>query len=125
MSTPGKFWELVTSRAFLVVAGLAIVGIGVGVGKSMLRRMEVEREIAALQGDISSLESKNEELARLINYFQTPEFKERSDRLERGLQKPGERVVVIPGLGQGTEITSTGVQASQPNWLRWFGYFFP
>ncbi len=125
MPSSGKFWELITSRLFLVVAGLALIGIGIGVTKSVLRRLEVEHEISALRGDIQTLESKNAELGRLINYFQTPEFKERSDRLERGLQKPGEQVVVIPGLGQGAGAAAPEAQGQNvPNWRRWVSYFF-
>ena len=126
MANQNKFWTLVTSRLFFVVAGVAIIGIGVGVGKSVLRRLEVEHEISALKTDISTLQGKNDELGRLINYFQTPEYKEREARLQRGLQKPGEQVVVIPGLGEGaTAQTEALAQAgAQSNWQRWIDYFF-
>ncbi len=124
MAEQHTFWSVVTSRVFFVLALLALVGIGVGVGKSMLRRWEVEHEIGALQTDIHALQGKNEELSRLINYFQTPEFKEREDRLRLGLQKPGEQVVVIPGLGQGSTTTADTPGSSEPNWRQWLRYFF-
>jgi cell division protein FtsB len=121
-----KFWSIVTSRIFFIIAGLALLGVSTGIVKSVVRRVEVEREISALKNDIKSLEGKNEDLAKLINYFQTPEFKEREARLRLGLQKPGENVVVIPGLGEnGPGVTNTSTESIfVPNWKKWVNYFF-
>lgn len=121
-----KFWSIVTSRIFFIIAGLALLGVSTGIVKSVVRRVEVEREISALKNDIRSLEGKNEDLARLINYFQTPEFKEREARLRLGLQKPGENVVVIPRLGEnGPGATNTPTEPIfVPNWKKWVNYFF-
>jgi cell division protein FtsB len=121
-----KFWSIVTSRIFFIIAGLALLGVSTGIVKSVVRRVEVEREISALKNDIKSLEGKNEDLAKLINYFQTPEFKEREARLRLGLQKPGENVVVIPGLEEnGSGATNTPTEPIfVPNWKKWVNYFF-
>lgn len=121
-----KFWSIVTSRIFFIIAGLALLGVSTGIVKSVVRRVEVEREISALKNDIKSLEGKNEDLAKLINYFQTPEFKEREARLRLGLQKPGENVVVIPGLGEnGPGAANTPTEPIfVPNWKKWVNYFF-
>lgn len=124
MAGRGGFWAVITSRIFLGVAVLALGAIGYGLGKSIVRRVEIEHEVASLQHDINQLQSKNDELQRLINYFSTPEYKEREARLRLGLQKPGENVVIIPGL----EGSAGGEAAAQPvelpNWRRWFNYFF-
>jgi cell division protein FtsB len=126
MSSPTKFWSIITSRIFFIIASLAFLGVSIGIVKSVVRRVEVEREISALRTDIKSLEGKNEDLAKLINYFQTPEFKEREARLRLGLQKPGENVVVIPGLEE-SAINSTNTSNDSvfvPNWKKWVNYFF-
>ena len=62
-----------------------------GIIKSAIRKAEVSKQIQGLRSDIRSLESRNEQLARLIDYFKTDEFKEREARLRLGLQKPGSR----------------------------------
>ena len=126
MQNQHTFWSVITSRLFLVVALVAVAGIAVGVVKSVLRRVEVEHEISALRSDIGTLQGKNDELSRLITYFQTPEFKEREARLQQGLQKPGEQVVVIPGLGAGAAAGAGNAAAlsTDPNWRRWLNYFF-
>ena len=121
------FWSIVTSRLFLLIAVLAIVGIGLGITKGMLRRAELQKEISKLENDISTLQSKNNELSKLIDYLATEEFKDREARLRLGLQKPGETVVVIPNLTAGNEIVGLGTSESlipTSNWQRWLDYFF-
>lgn len=118
------FWAVITSRFFWAVAVLALGAIGYGLGKSIVRRLEIEHEVGVLQHDIDQLQSKNDELQRLINYFSTPEYKEREARLRLGLQKPGENVVIIPGLDAAGGAEAGTAAGDRPNWRRWFDYFF-
>lgn len=126
MSQQSRFIAIISSRLFFVVALCAILLIVYGITRGVMRRVEVENQISALKNDIHSLETKNEELSRLITYFQTPEFKEREARLRLGLQKQGENVVVIPDLAQGNTNTSDSAvpQEQLPNWKLWLNYFF-
>jgi len=128
MENSHTFWSIITSRIFLVITTLALVAVGVGIFKGAARRIEVQKEINALQKDIGALESKNDDLTKLLKYFGTAEFKEREARLRLGLQKPGENVVVIPGLEDSVDKPSGGVanqnDITTPNWRRWLDYFF-
>ncbi|MBU1039228.1 septum formation initiator family protein [Patescibacteria group bacterium] len=127
MSKRYDFWSIVTSRIFLLVALVAIVIIGVGITKSLLRRAELQKEINQLESDTAVLENKNSELGKLIDYLATEEFKEREARLRLGLQKPGETVVVIPSLtntNSQTNLTNQQSTAELSNWQRWLNYFF-
>jgi len=128
MPTKLDFWSLVTSRIFFSVAILVVVFIGLGISRSVIRKVEIEREIAALKADIKAVDGKNDELRRVISYFGTPEFKEREARLRLGLQKPGENVIVIPNLAQSLPgaagLTNQPLNTDLPNWHRWFNYFF-
>ena len=120
------FWQVVSSRLFLIAILGLITAVTFGLIKSNLRRQEVKREVSALQTDIERLRAKNEELKKSIDYFNTPEFKEHELRLRLGLQKPGEQVVIIPNLPNALNTTPTGnLFAPNPinNWQRWFNYF--
>ena len=113
------------SRLLLLVALMALAAVGVGIGRSLIKRAEVKREVAKLQEDIAQFDDKSKELNQLLQYLGTDEYQEREARLRLGLMKPGEQVVVIPGLtSEGGAATPAGGQ-SDPNWQRWVKVFFP
>ncbi|MBI2426468.1 MAG: septum formation initiator family protein [Candidatus Kerfeldbacteria bacterium] len=116
----------------LVVLGGAIIVVlfGVAVTKELLRRYEINKEITALEQQAAELESRQQELSGLIEYFQSDAFKEREARERLGLQREGESVVVLPNI----ESTQTGTiagdrtivseQKNQSNMRKWWDYFF-
>ncbi len=118
-----EFWSIATSRLFFTVALGALVAVSAGIINVAIRRNEIEREVETLKTELQQSESSNDELRRLIEYFSTPEYREREARLRLGLQKPGENVVVVPGVGEGAAMLSTP-ESSLPNWQQWYNYFF-
>jgi len=99
--------------------------IGFGMYQTLSRQHAVAREVAALQQDISTYRTKQQDLQRLLKYFTTPEYGEREARLRLGLQKPGEQVVVIPNLTSNQNGAASAAENSdQPNWRLWLAYFF-
>lgn len=122
MSNKG-FWLTITSKFFLLAALVALLAVAYGVGKSAIRRAEIEREIAALKAEISEHQSKSEQLSQLIDYLGTEEYKEREARLQFGLQKPGETVVIIPSEDAVNQTAGDEGSSSQANWQRWLNYF--
>lgn len=123
MSGSRDFWSLATSRLFLTVAVGALVAVSAGIVNVALRRSEVEREVEALKAELRQSEGSNDELRRLIEYFSTPEYREREARLRLGLQKPGENVVVVPGVGEAAGVLPP-TSPALPNWRLWYNYFF-
>ena len=118
------FWSAVSSKFFLLTAIVALAAVGYGVLKSAVRRAEIEREIQALRTEITEHQSKSQELSQLIDYLNSEEYKEREARLQLGLQKPGENVVVIPNSADTTtESESQASNSSQANWRLWINYF--
>lgn len=122
-----RFWYTITSKFFLLAALLALLVVGFGIVKSAIRRAEIEREIAALRREIDEHRLKAEQLNKLIEYLGTEEYLEREARLQLGLQKPGENVVIIPASDNSADITAkqpplSGQELS--NWRRWWNYFF-
>ncbi len=116
------FWLTITSKFFLLAALAALLAVGYGVTKSAIRRAEIEREVAALRSEIAEHQSKSEQLSQLIDYLGTEEYKEREARLQFGLQKPGETVVIIPNEGEETK-EGAGAGDNKTNWQRWLDYF--
>lgn len=117
-----NFWAKITSRLFLLMATIALVVVGYGLVKSAIRRAEIEREIRSLQAEIAEHKTKSDELSKLIGYLNTQEYKEKEARLELGLQKPGENVVVITDLEKEGNKDLNNQVSLEPNWLQWLKY---
>ncbi len=119
---PGNFLK---SRLF-VLAGLAILATTLFfLGKELRKTYQIRREIQKLQAGIATYQSKNEEILKLINYFKTPEYRERQARQLLNLQKPGEFAVALPPSSEETE-TPPGDAPKPPesNLYLWWNYFF-
>ncbi|MFH1866719.1 MAG: septum formation initiator family protein [Patescibacteria group bacterium] len=127
MHSQARFWTIITSRLFQIIAIVAMIIIVVAIVKNQMRKVELTQEINSLQAKINSFEQKNKELSNLISYFQTNEFREREARLRLNLQKPGEQVVIIPQNGESSvlgEQTSGGAGYQANNWQKWWNHFF-
>ncbi|MBU4332732.1 septum formation initiator family protein [Patescibacteria group bacterium] len=118
---------LFASLIFLILASLTLVRV-------VTRKMEVNREIAELENKINELEGRNIELTYLIDYLHTDTFEEESARLQLGLKKPGEEVVIISSPAATSlemiQIQESMNDTSEPeveepyNPIKWWRYFF-
>ncbi|MBU2235447.1 septum formation initiator family protein [Patescibacteria group bacterium] len=106
-----------------------LVLFSVSLGKEVVRRYEVNKEIQALEKEVEELENQNTELADLIQYLNTNSFREKEARTKLGMAKEGEKVVVIPNIEVVAETATEAVgvpdnveELSNPE--RWFAYFF-
>ncbi len=124
------FSRLAYSRLLLILEIVILVLIGVSFGQETVRKYQVEHEIKKLQEQVDTLEHRNTELAQLIDYFQSDQYKERQARTRLGLVKEGESILVVPGVSgsepggliQETANSSRAVSASNPQ--KWWNYFF-
>lgn len=128
LNMPTQRWPILVSNTFYAVALIAVVGIGVGIGRGLVRRAQVRAEVNALQQDLATYRSKQTEFDDLIKYLSTAEFREREARLRLGLKRPGEHVVVVPGLaGEDSTSATQADLASEPNaeanWKKWLSFF--
>ncbi|MBI5037969.1 MAG: septum formation initiator family protein [Candidatus Kerfeldbacteria bacterium] len=123
--------RLIHSRALIIGEIIVLVVLASAVGKEIIRKYQIQHEIAALQEQAESLASTNQQLQQLITYFESDAYAEEQARLKLGLQKPGESVVTV--LGAETDVasvtmapesntTTDGVEQSNPR--RWLNYFF-
>jgi cell division protein FtsL len=94
MKTNSKI-KFFSSRIFIIMGVCAIALIGFSLAKETYRNYQIQKEIQTLEKEISRLENDNENLANLIKYFETEAYQEREARQKLGLQKEGEKVVII------------------------------
>ncbi len=87
--------KFLSSRVFIILGICLLVFIGFSLGKETYRNYQIEKEIQALEEEISSIEKNNDNLTHLIEYFKTESYQEKEARQKLGLQKEGEKVVVI------------------------------
>lgn len=126
--------KIFASKVFLAASLIVLVAASLALARVITRKLEINQEIANLENKIQNLENQNLELTDLINYLQTEEFEEEVARLQLGLKKPGEKVVVISPAATGsiefvqepgTEDTSAdGDPDKIPNPIKWWRYFF-
>lgn len=124
---PRKFfrWSLVlaANAAFLLI-------VGVSTARETYQEWKVEQEIKAMQSQVESLEGKKLQLTDLVQKLNAPDALDKEARARLGLQKPGEKVIVLKGLDAAVLPRDAGApqamdpEASVSNPGKWFHYFF-
>ncbi len=126
-----KAVRLVFSEAILSVVGLILIILMlIPLIKNQNKRAQSDVIIQELQTKIKNLEEQNQRLEKLIKYLESDNFVEEKARLDMGLKKEGEEVVVITNLlassssetAQSSPLTSGRTKLSNPQ--KWFNYFF-
>lgn len=118
------------SKAFTIFAAIGIIVIGISLTKQIIRKVEISRQIATLESEITTLEQQNAELNTAIEYFNSSSFQEKEARKKLGLKEEGETVVVLPNTtgASDTAIPTTVAEATTEtntsNIIKWKNYFF-
>jgi len=101
---------------------------GPALGGEFYRNYQIEKEIGSLKGEIDSMEKNNYELSKLVEYYNTEEYKEVEARKRLGVKKEGESVAIIKQGAQSENVEPGGVEIinndNYPNYLKWWDYFF-
>src|SRR3989344_9433386 len=84
------FRDYLKSKTFFVIGLVLVVLMGYLLSKELNRRYRISREIEGLEQEIARFDNQNEELSRLVDYLQTPEYQEREGPPPLYLQKKGE-----------------------------------
>ncbi len=117
-----------TRRLGWLVAGLAAAALLTGIGfvREALRARQIAREIQALKQEADSLRVRNFQASSLQASLESGEFLEREARMKLGLQKEGERVVVLrKDVPQPVKADATSEPAAEiwSNTKKWWMYF--
>ncbi len=134
-----NFSNTIFNQKFLTAIGLVVILlISLPLVKNINQRHKINTEIKSLEKDIKTLENDNSKLKGLINYLESDQFVEEQARLNLGLKKEGEQVIVATNL-QDSSMVSDVVSNSMIKipWLetsvsrenvtnpqRWLIYFF-
>jgi len=78
-----------------IIIAIAIVYLLFVVGKTLYQSYQVRQEINGLKTEIETMRLTNKDLSEKIIYYQSPSYQEKVARERLGLQKPGEKVIVI------------------------------
>lgn len=121
------FWQrfLMSQRFLAIVFLVLIVAISFPLIQSTSQRRMIEQEISDMKKDNETYRNKSEELKAMIDYLQSDVSLEEQARLNLGLKKPNEAVVVVSHQNIATVSSSTMPEDSRiTNWRLWLHYFF-
>ncbi|PIS05212.1 MAG: hypothetical protein COT81_02245 [Candidatus Buchananbacteria bacterium CG10_big_fil_rev_8_21_14_0_10_42_9] len=111
----------------LILVGASLYGLA-------RKNNDINREINSLEIDIDELGQRELELNELVKYFDSQAYLEQKARLELGLQKPGESIVILnykdPDIADRMPINSYSESIAvnkkpKNNLFKWFNYLFP
>ena len=99
-----SFWKkLFFSPFFLFLGIIILVFYFFSIGKESYKNYQINKEVKNLKQEIESLEEKKIQTQKLIQYLKTESFQERQARLELGMKKPNEKVVILSNITKETE----------------------
>ena len=99
--------------------------------RNVSKKYDIDSEVRALEDEITGLQTKNIELEKLINDYSSMDFVEEIARLNLGLKKEGEEVLVVKknndnikinNILANNEIKFAG-DRKENNPSKWFRYF--
>lgn len=118
------FALLTSPRIFTIIALIFIIIILIPLAKNYSRQRLIEKEVADISQSIKEFESSSQELRELAGYLESEQSLVEQARLNMGMKKPGESVVVVQGdLSKLINPVSEN-KIIIPNWKKWINYFF-
>ena len=132
--TPDKRFSSIATKAkwplFLLANVAILLVVGISTIRESYRGWSVDREIRSLEQKAEALEGRKAELTDLAIKMQNPQYIEREARAKLGLQKPGEKVVILEGITATHTTWSVDITTKPPepepnlsNPERWWRYF--
>ena len=131
-SDGGRGWrKLASLPAFFIITLAILLLVGISAVRETYRGWTVENEISALDAQAAQLEGRKLKLAEVMDTLSSPERVDFEARARLGWKKDGERVYVVPGIGDAS--SSFDAQPVVPvdvppppdvsNPQRWLRYF--
>jgi len=115
------------SGFFFSLGIIVLIFIIINLAKSGQKSQKINQEIVGLEQEIKNIEKNNLDLKELIEYFNSTAYIEEKARIDLGLKKEGEKVVVISDFAQGEtpkSKISNGEEKELSNPQKWWRYLF-
>jgi cell division protein FtsB len=106
----------------LVLLCFGILGVGTRLIMETMRKRSIEHQVGELQTEADRLEAKRREILEMSERVTSQSFLEREARLRLGLQKPGEKTIIVEKVPTTRE--ERGGEQRANNFLKWWIYFF-
>ncbi len=118
--------RLLKSRIFFIFLVPVFLALLVGIFQQIYERYQVQAKLNELNAEVANYKKQQEDLTKLIEYYQDPSNLENEARVRLNLKKEGEKVVII--LPTATSTSDNAISSSDenlPNYKQWWYYFFP
>ena len=119
-------WPLI-----FLISCVLFLAVGISTVRETFRVWQVDQDIKSLQAQVDFLEGKKMKFMDLMQRLDSTEALDKEARARLGLRKPGERVIVVAGLGDTGDAASTQAQpvgqterSQLSNAQKWWQYFF-
>ena len=123
-----SFKNILFSKILLYFLIILLIFIITPLFRQVNQRIRFRNELNRTKQQVFELEQQNQEFSQEIQEMQTDFFKEKQARLRFGLQKPGERVIIVV---QNDNLESVKQDLKNKyftkkffNFKSWFNYFF-
>ena len=116
-------------RFFPLIGGVILIFILINFFSGWQKRQTIDQDISGMQNEIINLQEGNTKLKKLIEYFNSTAYIEEKARLDLGLKKAGENVVLVDQQNQDLNLAANGAIDSGENQniinpIKWWRYFF-
>ncbi|MFA6919220.1 MAG: septum formation initiator family protein [Patescibacteria group bacterium] len=125
------------SKIILSISIVVLVFFIFGLVREILSRREINNQVNNLEKQITELQSQNGQISEMIDNWQDGTRLEKEARLRLGLQKPGEKAIIISKPESQVDKVSQAVDSNDnqtnlaiinnkpvDNPTKWIRYFF-
>lgn len=114
---------------FLVI----IIVVGTELAQAIRREYEINKEIDSLKEEITRYDKENNDLEKMMEYYNTLSYKEKEARLKLNLQKPGEKTILVDPSNEEAAKSEIKMEIKkeaenslkgETNIKKWWNYFF-
>lgn len=126
-NTQTFFKKFIYSRLYLVIGVALACLLAAGVVKNIMAKKAIDTEVELLKSQIQNLEGSNQDLSKLVEYFNSEDYLKQEAKLKFGLREQGEQLVVISDQkrDQRKLLANVKAQAEQiSNTQKWINYLF-
>ncbi len=127
------------SKIVLLVCIIVLIFFIIGLVREIINRRDINNQINSLESQVAELQSQKNQVSELVGSWQDGSHLEKEARLRLGLQKPGEKAIIISRAEDQTAssvasplATLSGNQTNlamasnnpESNPVKWIHYFF-